>query len=72
MAFLLNPATNFLGDVLYISYYNNINTCMNYCACWEYNGMLKWFLFPMPIGVLLHGARYWALTTNPPAEITCP
>ena len=34
-----------LHDVLYISYYNNIKTWMKYCACWDYNCLLRWFFF---------------------------
>ena len=51
------PAKKFLRDVLYISYYDNIKTWTKYCACWGYNGLLKWSLFPIPIGVFLHGEK---------------
>ena len=59
--FCLFPATHIIRDVLYISYYDNINKWMKYCACWDYNGLLQWLLFPIPIGVFLHGSKIFFL-----------
>ena len=59
--FCLNPVTNILRDVLEISYWDNIKTCMKYCACWNYDNLLQWLLFPIPIGVFLHGAKILCL-----------
>ena len=71
--FLLVPATKIIRDFLYISYYDNIKTWMKYCACWDYGGLLQWLLFPIPIVFFsCMEQRYYALTTNAPAEITCP
>ena len=70
--FCLNPITNIVGDVLDISYCDNIKTWMNYCACWNYDSLLQWLLFPIPIGFSCMEQRYCALKTNSPAEITYP
>ena len=50
-------STKFLRDVFNISYYDNLNIWIKYCASWDYNGLLKCLLFPIPICVLLHGER---------------
>ena len=70
--FCLVPTKNILRDVLYISYYDNIKTWMKYCACWNYDNILQWLLFPITIGVFCMNQRYCNLTTKSPAEITCP
>ena len=59
--FCFVPTTKFLRDVLYISYYDKLKTWMKYCACWDYNGLLKWLLFPIPIGVLFRGSKILCL-----------
>ena len=55
--FCLNTATNILWDILYISYYDNVKTWMKYCVCLNYNGLMQWLLFPIPIDVFSHGAK---------------
>ena len=69
---LLVPATNILGGVLGISHCDNIKTWVNYCACWYYDGLVQWLIFLVPISFSCMEQRYCALTTNSPAEITCP
>ena len=59
--FFLILVTKILRDVLEISYNDNIKTWMNYCACWDQDGMLQWLLFPIPIGVFLHGSKILCL-----------
>ena len=48
------PTTKFHRDVLYVSYYDDLKAWMMYCECWEYKGMLKWLLFPIPLILLLN------------------
>ena len=52
--FYFNPVTKILWDVLDISYCDNIKTWMKYCVCWNFDSLLQWLLFPIPIGVLFH------------------
>ena len=59
--FCLNPVTNILRDVLDISYCDHINMWMKYYACCYYFSLLQWLLFPITIGVLLHGAKILCL-----------
>ena len=53
----MDPVTNILRDVLDISYCDNIKTCMNYCVCWNYDSLLQWLLFPIPIVIFFLGAK---------------
>ena len=55
--FCFNPVTKTLRGVLKICYCNNIKTWMKNCACWNYDILLQWFLFPIPIIIFLHGAK---------------
>ena len=61
LIFFLVLDTKILSDVLYISYFDKIKTCMKYCACWDYDGLLQWLLFTIPIGVFLHGENMLCL-----------
>ena len=70
--FCFIPDTNVLRDILYILYYYNIKTLMKYCVCWDHKGLLQWLLLTITIGFYCMEQRYCALTTNSPAEITCP
>ena len=53
--------TNILRDVLDTSYYDNIRTWMKYCACYNYDSMFQWLLFPITIRVFFHGAKILCL-----------
>ena len=57
----LNSVANILMGVLDISYCDNIKTWMKYCEFWNYDSLLQWLLFPIQIGVSLHGAKILCL-----------